>query len=204
MKNFKRSSALILSAGILWSSYASAALINGDFSSGFTGWQAETTDDIPPITATTLTPANYQINSAGALLSTSYTTNNIYGVKLYQDFNIPALSNINNTLALSLALNWTLSSNTGRNADNASALLEDTGSSLILDLAGGGTFDITDWAGKSVSLSFIVEDFDDIVDSLQVGNIAINETVVSTNNVPEPTSLMMLGVALLALRKKIS
>jgi len=205
VKNIKRYSAFILSTGIMWSSQSLALpLTNGNFASGFAGWSGEVIID-PATTPTpaTLTTPNYTLNTGGALLTTSFLTDGIYNVRLFQDFNIPTLTSPLNTLALNLSVGWTLSNPTGRNSDFASALLEDTGSPLLLDLTGGGTFDITSWAGKSVSLSFLVQDNAGIADTLQVGGIGITETVVNNNNtVPEPTGLMIFGISLLALRKK--
>jgi hypothetical protein len=195
-----------ISAAIIWSA-PSVALQNGNFSSGFDNWTGEVSD-VDTFSITPIDPLpggysdNYQILGGGlAQLNTTSTNNppnDIWSVALFQDFLIPDLSVLGNSLELSLSVSWSLSD---LGLDFASAQLVDLADPLsTLSLAGGGKFDITGWAGKNASLQFVVQDGDDQDDWLQVGNISITE---KTAAIPEPTTWLLILTGCFALRRKI-
>ncbi len=196
----------VITTAIIWSA-PSVALQNGDFSSGFDNWTGEVSDvDTFSITPVDPLPGvysnNYQVLGGGlAQLMTTSTNNppnNIWSVAIFQDFLIPDLSVLGNSLELNLSVSWSLS-NLG--LDFASAQLVDQADPLsTLNLVGGGVFDITGWAGKNASLQFVVQDGDDQDDWLQVGNISITE---KTAAIPEPATWLLIVTGYFALRRKI-
>jgi len=197
----KKYTAVALAIGLMWSGLSSAALTNGDFSSGFNGWEGEVTDlsfPTPVTTAVSPLPGSFSNNyttpvSGGALLTTTTLDNDIWSVGLFQDFSIDSIS-AGSTLQLSLDIAFSLSDTVGD-----FILAELSNSSSTLDISAGGIFDITSWGGTNATLSFLVEDIDDISDSLSIANIAITEIPAT---VPEPTTVLLISAGLLAMRRK--
>lgn len=211
---------IVFSFSLLLSSISSAALINGDFSSGFTGWSGEvatynldtfTDSGIFPATSPLDTnyPSNYFLTGAGgAKISTSTAVVggdavDTYFVSLYQDFTVDSVA-AGSTLTLSLGVTSDLSDS----FDGAVQLIDLSGSLSDVDLTAGGSFDVTNWAGVSTAqLAFFVSDEDysldiGVFDMLTVSNILFTETQGPGSTVPVPSSILLLGLGMLALRKK--
>jgi hypothetical protein len=191
---------MALAAGLLCSGASFANLLNGDFSSGFTGWEGElfdgaTTSSLNPVTSSAT--GNFYVNLSGEAVVTNDDFN--WSVALFQDFTVQSLLAPGNTLLLELDFSATVS---GAFDDLVVAQLEDLSGSLsTLDIS-GGSVDITDWAGSSAEILFLVEDVDLTAgDFLTINNIRITQHAAS---VPEPgTSALFLsaGLALLARRR---
>lgn len=200
-KKYNRTSiytAITLAAGLMWSSHASAGLINGDFSSGFTGWQGDVNDPSDPFGSTLMpaAPTTLTSNYQTALgITTLTTTDEYWSVALFQDFHIDSIG-----AGSSLELSLDLSSNLSDGFDFVFAQLE--GALGTIALTSGSVYDITAWADASASLVFGIIDGDFVVgDTLTISNISITE---KTSAVPEPSSLILIGAGLLTLRRKIS
>lgn len=185
-------------------SFAFAAnLSNGDFSAGFSGWQGETTDLADNTNFINPLPGdysgNYEASSGAAILTTTSNAsppNDIWSIALFQEFTVQALTPQANPLELSLDLSWDLSNA----SDFFQATLEDKSGNLgLLDLTSAKVFDITAWAGHTVEILFLVEDADDISDTLTIDNI-----LISTSPIPIPPAVLLLttGLAFLGFRKK--
>ncbi|MBQ0719506.1 MAG: PEP-CTERM sorting domain-containing protein [Gammaproteobacteria bacterium] len=194
-----------LAAGLLCSSLSSANLLNGDFSSGFTGWQGVVTESAPmtfnPVdTVVDPLPGGFASNfdaSSGAAVLTNDDT--YWGVALFQDFTVQSLLDPNNSLWLELDFSASGSSI----ADLVVAEFVDTNNVLAtLDIS-GGSVDITAWAGQAAEILFLIEDVDfSTGDFLSIDNIRITQHAAS---VPEPGSLMLLlgaGLGLVASKRK--
>ncbi len=190
---------MTLAAGLLCSGASFANLLNGDFSSGFTGWEGELFDGTSTTTVSPLPGgfgANFDVSSGTAVITNDDTN---FGVALFKDFTVQSLLAPGNTLLLELDFSATVS---GAFDDLVVAQLEDLSGSLsTLDIS-GGSVDITDWAGSSAEILFLVEDVDLTAgDFLTINNIRITQHAAS---VPEPgTSALFLsaGLALLARRR---
>ncbi|MDU0356318.1 hypothetical protein RS130_22675 [Paraglaciecola aquimarina] len=186
---------LLIALALSNASYA--GLINSDFSDGLNGWDQEFNyysyvDDqeyyFEPIGNLADFTDNYIIGANSVVLTTSADADNDYfGFYLFQGFIVD-----NNAFELSLEVNSI--------ADDPSAafvtLVDDKGD-LIHDFINGGlTFDMSSLAGSLVSLEMGIEDIDFVLnESLTVSNISI-----STRSVPEPSTFVLLSLALLALR----
>lgn len=208
-KKFKLIKPTCLLLGVLTSQYASAALMNSDFSSGFDHWQGEVVTynydtnsdnyDLGDITGSYAD--NYMITGNSATLTTSFDDENDYwSVVLFQDFTVDTIT-ADSTLTLSLDVEIELTSIFD---DYAFVELLDLDDNLTaIDLTTGGSFDITAWSGVNASIQFGVMDGDfDVFDSLTVSNLTITETLAK---VPEPSTVLIFltGIALL-IRKRWS
>lgn len=191
---------------LLTSQYASAALINNDFSSGFDHWQGEvviynydTFSESAPIGDITGSYAdNYTVTGNAATLSTSFDDENDYwAVTLYQDFTVNSIA-AGSSLTLSLDVVADL---TDVFDDYAFAELLDLDDNLAaIDLTAGGDFDITAWSGVNASIQFGVMDGDyEVFDSLTVSNLAITETL---SEVPEPATALIFLMGIAGLMRK--
>lgn len=190
----------------LLSTNANATLLNSDFSTGFSGWFGDYTyydisedNDIDILGTTTFPTELYQLNGGGSvtLMTALYPTGDdeAWFVSLFQSFDVDTLLAPGNQLLLSLAVVGA--------GDILGAQLVSDDLSKTLNLNGGGTFDITDWAGISATITFYVEDFDTFLgDSLTISNLAITQV---TRDVPEPSMFALLALAgILALRRKLN
>lgn len=208
----ERSLARILAHALLGSlllcgtGLANAGLVNGDFSSGFTGWSGEVTSDgtgtLPADTPQVVDPAtfasNYSASGGAAQIQTADASPDIYSVVLFQDFTIDPIA-VGSTLSLSLSITTSLTSPID---DFAFAQLEDLSGTLgPIDLLAGGTFDVTAWAGSNATLSFGVSDADFLYpDIITVSTIVFAETVSPQGQVPAPGALWLVIAPLLAWR----
>jgi hypothetical protein len=190
------------------SGLASAALINGGFSSGFTGWQGEVAtfdngtfvDSGLVAVDPGLVAANYSPVVNGITLTTSQVgLVDTYFVSLFQDFTIDSIA-LGNTLGLSLDV---VSNLTSVVDDLAAVQLTDLGGGLpVLDLSAGGMFDVTAWVGATARLAILVSDGDfQLPESITVTNIAFTER---SGRVPAPAPCLLIGIGLLAMRRIIS
>ena len=202
--------AAVFAAGLMFSHIAGAGILNGDFSSGFTGWQGEVTEDdgsgFGNIVSVNPLPGSYTDNYSSAsgsavLTAASSSTDLVYGVSLFQDFTIDTIA-AGSTLELSLDITASLTDPDGNYGfgDFITAQLESTGMTT-LDLSAGGVFDVTDWAGLAASITFYIEDGDYATDTLTIDNIVFTE---KTAAVPAPATILLFTLGLAAMRKKLS
>ncbi|BCX89108.1 hypothetical protein MIN45_P1478 [Methylomarinovum tepidoasis] len=200
---------LALMVGLMWGSAASATLVNGDFSSGFTGWSGQedyiTDFDAADMDASTSPDPFTIVNEAGftnaAKLSTHYDqTGTGWALSLYQQFTMPTLSASGSTLWLDFDYSVSLDDVAG--GDNWYAQLTDKSGSglppLDLDVS-PGPFDVTAFAGKAVEILFALENIAGGDDTLLIDNVTITERLAA---VPEPSILGLLGLGMLLLRRK--
>ena len=199
-----------LSAVLFCSTGANAAsLQNGDFSSGFNSWGGATLEEDPDDAfnsiLTNVTPStapNFSITSDDkAKLTTTYDTNGIFAVDLFQEFTVQSLSSPLNTLTLGF---------------DYTAVLDDVDDEWLVQLgtmayyytdadslSGNILFDITSYAGQNVDLLFSLSNNAGGDDSLTIDNIEITQSQ-SASPVPEPASIFLLGAGLFAMRRKFS
>lgn len=179
---------------LLFSGMAPAALMNADFSAGFDSWGGELVDSGGALLVdpddVAYNPAFYSTILNGARIMTSGANTNVFTVALFQDFVVDSIA-FGSTLELSLSLNVA--------ADDAFAQLRDQNDVLpALDLLGGGTFDVTAWAGANAALEFGVSDvFFDFPDELEITDIMFTE-IPGAAPVPPPLSLLAIGFVVLA------
>lgn len=184
---------LVLSSGILWSSVSGAAIVNGDFSSGFTGWSGGTDLGIG------LTAANFDASSGAAVLSSDFDLGGSFAVDLFQTFTVQSLTGASNDLFLDFDFTWNFD-----HVDDAwlAQLVDTTDALHTLDLtSGAGPFDITSFAGLTVELLFSLENNNGDDDTLSIDNIVVSEVIT---DVPEPILPLLFGTGLLALRRKLA
>ncbi len=193
---------MLVITGLLLSNGSSAATFtNGDFSSGFNGWGGAvgSSSGINIVDPNT-NPSNFNISSGAALL-TSNTS--LFGgnsvVNIFQTFVVQSLLSPSNTLLLGFDFTKSFDDIT----DVFLAQIVESGNlSHAIDLSSGGSFDITSFAGKNVELRFGLENVaspDGSNDSLTIDNIFISQNQVS---VPEPTTILLIGAGLMAMRRK--
>lgn len=223
-----RCAATLLAAGVL-AAPAHAAVVNGNFAAGLTGWA--TLGDVAAVNGATLTTASLDVDDAPAgagafnVSGTSAAPVGVAGgVESFVGLPLGGLdpdpaagswafegSALKQTLAVkagdTLSFDWLFSSQedppSGMN-DVAFVLI---GQSLftLADVFGGATgshFSTTFGADGNVDLAFGIVDVNDYVgtSSLSLANIRLN----SANQVPEPGSLALgLGALALLARRKL-
>lgn len=183
-----------------WGDAFAMPLTNGDFASAFDGWSGRVIF-ATTMTETTVSPppgasvGNFAVAGGAAELQTSYLTDDIYSVLLFQDFELPTVI-AGQSLVLSYVLSTALTDTNLLDdgiVDFAFAQLMHAGG--FVSLMGRTSIDVTHYAGDTVQLLFGVEDYDDGVDRLTVGNIAI--TVVDAR-VAEPATVLLIGMGMAA------
>lgn len=200
MKKLFRAVPLILMLVCLNAGWSSATLLqNGDFSSGFSGWNGYIGQDSGGglvVTSVDLNSGDSHFNvSSGAVVLTNDGT--FYQIILSQVFELPAISS-----TLTFDYLWTPTDN-GSDTFQASIAVKNGASfDSPMDLFNGldplaGSFttlayDMTPYVGQTIRLDFILTDNDlDALDMLVLDNV-----MTSTTPVPEPGTMLMLGAGL--------
>lgn len=170
---------------------------NGSFTSDFSGWSGSFVD---PFTLVDLGANPSQFSLVGSSSAAQLRNNDTdWIVTLFQDFNVDSLANPANKLNLSFSIKW-LPTDSG--ADGISATLGG------IDLLAGATtsqllngmnlsVDVTSLAGSFAEIGFTIMDMDLLTpDFLQVDNIAFNQITSDPAPVPEPGTILLVGVGL--------
>lgn len=180
-----------------WGDASAMPLTNGNFASGFAGWSGRVIayDATTGVTTeTTVSPlpgasgGNFGVAGGAAALQTSFLTDDIYAVLLFQQFDLPTV-----IAGQSVILSYSLSTVLTGSSDRAFAQLTHAGG--IISLLSSASIDVTSYAGDAVELLFSVEDYDDGIDRLTVGNIAID---VVNARVAEPATVLLIGMGMAA------
>lgn len=176
---------------------ACADIVNEDFGNGLNDWSADYSyfDGVneyyyEPVTDFEDFTDNFSTNGNSVTLTTSSDgTNEVFGLYMYQGFEVAA-----NSHELSLTFNVL--------ADHAYVTLVDENLDLLHDFINDGlSVDISNLVGSLVSLEFGIEDEDFVYDDfLTVSNISISKNATS---VPEPSSLAIFALAFVALRTRL-
>jgi hypothetical protein len=194
------SSGVILIVVCLLTPQAASAIgvTNGDFSSGFDGWLGEVTDiGFNTVTGISPLPGGYAnsfvLDNGQAVLTTSTLTDGIFAVYVYQPFAVDTAAP-GESLLLSFDLTPVLTDPGAGDAFFA-WLVYGPDPLDFIDLVGQAATDITFLSGQSVEIAFGVEDFDDLVDTLTIDNVAISRQA------PVPTTLALMLAGLLGLHR---
>lgn len=177
---------------------ADAALINGDFSTGFDGWSGQVFDgtatvDIDPLPGSYAD--NFSVDPNGATLITTFDTNGTSDVYLFQQFVVDAME----PKSIGLALLFDLDYDVDDDAVELFAQLSDPNGVLpTLSLAAGAPVDITAYAGRTAEVLFGVSNLFGADDSLTVADIRIEQVPA-----PAPLALFAAGLGLLAGRRRL-
>jgi hypothetical protein len=217
MKAWSRAPLLLALAGFPLLG-AAAPFANGNFSSGFAGWEGVLLGNPP---ATTVAPAAeptfYALPGGGlAEVSLDEDQADIGFVALRQTFSIASASN-----AIEIAFDWDWlpsdssldsfemalsdSNPAGATVDFVTLLFGNLPDYATAAIAGQRTDSFTIAAGTFAStdlvLAFAIADFDyGMSDLLTVGNITLTEVVAS---VPAPSALALFGLGLLGLGRSV-
>ena len=97
--------AAMISTGAMWNNAAVAAnFTNGDFSSGFDGWQGQDdSNDYDPIPTSN---PNFNAFSSAAILTTDFDANGSFAASIFQVFTVQNLTATGNTLTLDFDFTW--------------------------------------------------------------------------------------------------
>lgn len=196
--------AMLLVSALGCSQFASAGLMNTDFSDGFNGWQAEITSyNLDTATDTTLSgdifadfSDNFSLSGDEISLNTTASASEeLWNIVMFQDFVVDSVD-AGQSLMLSLDISSQL---TDEAFDFSFAQLRNLQTNDVIDLSSGGSFDISTWAGVNASLEFGVQDGDfNLGDSLSLSGLSI----MQSSTIPEPTTVLLFGLGALALTRK--
>ena len=186
-----------------FSGISQASILNPDFSQGFDHWQAQVSQ-FDPLSADSTTqtgaiaplfPESFSLSGNSLTLSTAYQQDlENWSLVLFQDLQFDALAS-GQSLWLSLSvLSWLSSAD-----DFYFAQLRDLATDDVLDLTTGGSFDISSWTGRALTLEFGLQDNDfQLGDMLTISDLNLN---IANNSVPAPASALLLLPALWLLRR---
>lgn len=187
-----------------FSGFSQASILNPDFSQGFEHWQAQVSQ-FDPLTANSTTqtgaiaplfPESFSLAGNSLTLSTSYQQDlENWSLLLFQDLQFDTLAS-GQSLWLSLSLlSWLSSAD-----DFYFAQLRDLATNDVLDLTAGGSFDISSWTGRALTLEFGVQDNDfQLGDLLTISDLNLS---ISNNSVPAPATALLLLPALWLLHRR--
>lgn len=188
-----------------FSSVSQASILNPDFSQGFDHWQGQVSQ-FDPLSAESTTqsgsiaglfPESFSLSGNSLTLSTAYQQDlENWSLLLFQDLQFDALAS-GQSLWLSLnVLAWLTD---GGADDFYFAQLRDLATDDVLDLTAGGSFDISSWTGRALTLEFGLQDNDfQLGDLLTISELNLR---LANNSVPAPASVLLLLPALWLLRR---
>lgn len=188
---------------LAFSSWSQASILNPDFSQGFDSWQAQISQ-YDPATLTSSTqsgslagsfPASFQLAGNSLTLKTAVQQDlENWSLILFQDLQFETLLS-GQSLWLSLNVMALLSS-----ADDFYfAQLRDLATDDVLDLTAGGSFDLSSWTGRALTLEFGIQDNDfQLDDMLTISDLGLS---VINHSVPAPASVLLLLPGLWLLRR---
>lgn len=188
---------------LAFSSFSQASILNPDFSQGFDHWQAQVSQFDPAFNESSiqsgsiagLFPESFSLAGNSLTLSTSYQQDlENWSLVLFQDLQFDALAS-GQSLWLSLSvLSWLSSAD-----DFYFAQLRDLATDDVLDLTTGGSFDISSWTGRALTLEFGLQDNDfQLGDLLTISDLNLS---IANNAVPNPATALLLLPALWLLRR---
>jgi len=187
-----------------FSSFTQASILNPDFSQGFEHWQAQVSQfDPQSANSTTLTgaiaplfPESFSLNGNRLTLTTAYQQDlENWSLVLFQDLQFDELA-VGQSLWLSLGVFASLSSVD----DFYYAQLRDLVTHDVLDLSAGGSFDISSWTGRALTLEFGLQDNDfQLGDWLTISDLNLR---LASHSVPAPATALLLLPALWLLRRR--
>lgn len=188
-----------------FSSITQASILNPDFSQGFDHWQAQVSQ-FDPLSANSIShtgpiaplfPQSFSLSGNSLTLSTALQQDlENWSLVLFQDLQFDALAS-GQSLWLSLnVLAWLTD---GGVDDFYFAQLRDLASNDVLDLTAGGSFDISSWTGRALTLEFGLQDNDfQLGDRLAISDLQLR---ITNNTVPAPATALLLLPALWLLRR---
>jgi hypothetical protein len=185
-----------------FSSISQASILNADFSQGFDHWQAQVSQ-FDPLSADSTTqtgpiaplfPESFSLSDNRLTLTTALQQDlENWSLVLFQDLQFDALAS-GQSLWLSLNIMAWLSTSD----DFYFAQLRDLSTNDVLDLTAGGSFDISSWIGRSLTLEFGLQDNDfQLGDMLEISDLNLS---IANNTVPMPATILLLLPALWLLR----
>ncbi|RVU32065.1 hypothetical protein EOE67_19000 [Rheinheimera riviphila] len=186
-----------------FSGFSQASILNPDFSQGFEHWQAQVSQFDPAANESSaqsgsiagLFPESFSLAGNSLTLSTAYQQDlENWSLVLFQDLQFDVLAS-GQSLWLSLSvLSWLSSAD-----DFYFAQLRDLATDDVLDLTAGGSFDISSWTGRALTLEFGLQDNDfQLGDMLTVSDLNLR---IANNAVPAPATALLLLPALWLLRR---
>lgn len=186
------------------SCWSQASILNPDFSQGFDHWQAQVSQ-FDPLSADTSTqtgpiaplfPESFSVNDNQLTLTTALQQNlENWSLVLFQDLQFDMLAS-GQSLWLSLKVLAALTSSD----DFYFAQLRDLATDDVLDLTGGGSFDLSHWTGRALTLEFGLQDNDfQLGDLLSIRDLQLS---IVNNTVPTPATVLLLLPALWLLRRR--
>ena len=188
-----------------FSGFSQASILNPDFSQGFEHWQAQVSQ-FDPLSANSTTqtgaiaplfPQSFSLSGHNLTLTTALQQDmENWSLVLFQDLQFDALAS---GQSLWLSLNVLAWLSDGGVDDFYFAQLRDLASNDVLDLTAGGSFDISSWTGRALTLEFGLQDNDfQLGDRLEISDLQLR---ITNNAVPAPATALLLLPALWLLRR---